>query len=267
ANGYMLSPKRRNVKPSIRKRSNNTNNVNIESAADQSDADETNNAHGSLGDNDHSVGQRKVTKAKANGYTLLSKKKNVDPSIRRQNSNINNAVNIESAIDQHNTGKTNNTRDSLGNNTTQAKANGYILQPKKKNVKPPIKSHSTNNVVNIESTLNQGITDETNNSLGDNVAYSQDNTDEIPHDSNTLTPALDAFSYTDLENITSQCDTLTLARNRLERKTQSPMCLHNTNIEDNNQDTTNIDADQGNKIPTNNVSLSLKSILRSSVQK
>ncbi|CAG8522772.1 10823_t:CDS:2, partial [Dentiscutata erythropus] len=67
-------------------------------------------------------------------------------------------------------------------------------------------------------------------------AYGQDNTDEIPHNSNT---AIDAFSYNDLENNTSQ----------------------------DNQDTTNIDADQGNKIPANNVSPSLKSILRSSVQK
>ncbi|CAG8467327.1 3991_t:CDS:10 [Racocetra fulgida] len=240
ANGYTLSPKRRNVKPSIRKRSNNTNNVNIKSAAEQSDAGETDNAYDFLGDNDH------TTQAKANRYTLRPKKKNVKPSIRRQNSNINN---IESAIDQC-------------NRATQAKANGYMLRPKKKNVKSPIRRHNTNNV-NIESALGQSDADETNNSL---IAYGQDNTDEIPHDSNTLTPAINAFSYTDLENITSQSDTLTLARNRLERKTRSPMCLHNTNIEDNNQDTTNIDADQVNKISANNVS-PLKSVIRSSVQK
>ncbi|CAG8857438.1 41116_t:CDS:2, partial [Gigaspora margarita] len=54
ANGYTLPPKRRNTKSSTRKCSNNTNNINIESAtADQSNADETNNAHDSLDDNNN----------------------------------------------------------------------------------------------------------------------------------------------------------------------------------------------------------------------
>ncbi|CAG8780681.1 889_t:CDS:1, partial [Racocetra fulgida] len=63
---------------------------------------------------------------------------------------------------------------------------------------------------------------------------------ENSHTSNTLTTVIDAFSYTDFEKISCQGDTLTLARNRLERKTRSPMRLRNTNIEV-NQDITNTD--------------------------
>ncbi|RIB18168.1 hypothetical protein C2G38_2185436 [Gigaspora rosea] len=266
--GYTLSLKRENVEPSIRKHSNNI----IDSALDQSDADETNKTYDSLGDNDNN-GVQENAEAIANGYTLLPKRRNTKSSTRKRSNNTNN-INIENATaNQSDADETNNIHDSLDNNynnikrkkkATQAKANEYMLSLKKRNVKPSIKKKSNNtNNINIESASNQSDADETDNAhdfLGDNDH--SDNTDEIPHNSNTLTSAIDEVSYTDLESITSQGDTLTLARNRLERKTRSPMHLHNTNIED---DTTNIDA--GNKITANNVSPSSKSILRSSVQK
>ncbi|CAG8658880.1 8295_t:CDS:2, partial [Cetraspora pellucida] len=152
---------------------------------------------------------------------------------------------------------------------TEAKANGYALPSKKKNVKPSIRGHSGNiNKANIESihiqkrnsnTNNVNIdlsdadeTDNTQDFLGDNSDSnnfkSNDNGKtgayEISHNSDTLTTAIDSSSYTDAENISSQDDLSTLVKN---------------SITSNN--------DQSNKITPDNVSSPLKKILRSSVQK
>ncbi|CAG8848952.1 35998_t:CDS:2, partial [Gigaspora margarita] len=166
---------KKNIKPLIRRR--NTNNINIESALDQSDADETDNMHDSLGNNGNN-GVQENAEATANRYILPSKKIKIKPSIIKRNSSTNNVVNIDSALDQSDADETDNAHDSLGDDdnngkVTKTKTRQYTLPLKRSNIEPSIRrrSNNINNVVNFESATDQSDADETDNahdSLGDN---------------------------------------------------------------------------------------------------
>ncbi|CAG8795242.1 5633_t:CDS:2, partial [Gigaspora rosea] len=142
----------------------------------------------------------------------------------------------------------------------------------KKNIKPPIrKCNDTTNNVNTKSILDQSDTDETDNlqdsldvdqeknkitkAKAKKLTFDQDNIYKAAHNSDTLTTVID------VDNNSSQDESLTLTKNRSRKNIQPLIRLRNTKIKViYDQDITN----KNDIIPSDNVSLSLKNILRSS---
>ncbi|CAG8513174.1 17303_t:CDS:10 [Gigaspora margarita] len=294
AKGYTLLLKK-NVKPPIRRRNDTTNNVNAKSTFNQSDMNETDNSQDSL---DIDQEKNKVTKAKAKEQAQLSKKKHeTDNSqdsldIDQEKNKVTKAKAKEHVQPSKKKNDANNAQDSLdieqekNDKVTETKAKGCAQQPKKKNVRPPIRrcNVNTNNVNDVKNTLDQsdmddadnaqdsldinqekekkvtkvkakGDTDNTDNvqdSFGNNnsnnVTFDQDNTHKAANNSDTLTTIID------IHDNSSQNKSLTLTKNRSRKNIQPPIqsCIASKN------------KDQNNRILSDNVSSLLKNILHSS---
>ncbi|CAG8810474.1 12045_t:CDS:2, partial [Racocetra fulgida] len=102
--------------------------------------------------------------------------------------------------------------------TIEARAKGYTLPPKKKNVQPPIRRRNTN-YIDVKSIHDQSNTDE----MSDNAQDSFESDDNI-NDNNHIEPdALTTASSASSHTIISQKNTPTLMKNMSKRSNSALM--------------------------------------------
>ncbi|CAG8444528.1 11578_t:CDS:10 [Dentiscutata heterogama] len=118
---------------------------------------------------------------------------------------------------------------------SMARAKGYALPPKKKNVQPPIRRCNTN-CIDVESTPDQSDTDE----MSDNAQSPFENNDNI-NDNTDESVESDALTTTNSAKI-SQKNTSTLMKNMLKRRNSQP-CKQGTAISGDGQDNTDDESD------------------------
>ncbi|KAF0530584.1 hypothetical protein F8M41_012075 [Gigaspora margarita] len=187
----------------------------------------------------NSMEKKKTIEAREKGYALPPKKKNVQPPIRRRNTNY---IDVESTSDQSDTDEISDNaqdlfecHDNINDNmdesvepnvltpTSSASSHANIGQknnmPKRKN-SAALQPYSTNIKVNDHST-NIKVNDHKLSTVV--LENSQNNTNDEP---DTLTTTTSTFSHADI----GQKNTSKLIKNKPKKRNTVPMRPHSTNI-------------------------------------